>query len=261
MSRLFNRYYELHIANKVLTIDDFDIFFRVKGKANEAATAEITIFNLSEATRQEIKAGSPLVLIAGYRDDYGVVFQGTVKRAEMTIEGADVATEIIAVDNLADLKKKIKITVPEGTDFADIAKRVFQQAGIAIGKIDSTNYSIKRPLTFSDAGLLVLSQLAEETGYTYFVQDGKAYFVKKDNIIEQIILNSETGLLEVTRVEDENEEQQEKYKVKSLLIWKGKLDTRIKLESIKISGRFKVVAYEHACMQDEYYSEFEVVPV
>ena len=148
MSKLFDRYYELHIANKILTIDDLDIFFRVKGSANEAATAEITVYNLSESTMKAIESGSPLVLIAGYRDDYGIIFQGTVKRAELTIEGTDVAAEIVAVDNLAELQKHIRITIPEGSDLSDVARLVFKQAGIPIGRIEQTGITTTRPMTF-----------------------------------------------------------------------------------------------------------------
>jgi len=274
--RLFDRYVELHIASRVMTIDDLDIFFRVKGSANEAATAEITIYNLSESTIKAIEAGSPVVLIAGYRNDYGIIFQGTVKRAELTIEGADLAAEITAVDNLAELKKRIKITVPEGMDLSEIAKRVFQGAGIPVGKVVETGISIPRPMTFSDAGTQTLETLARDADFRYYVREGKGYFVPKDNTTEQIVLSSETGLLEVRRVDQAEEDEgaegagihkeaeadsEPKYRLKSLLIWKVAVDTRIKLDSIRVKGRFKVVEYEHCCLGEEYFSEMEVVPV
>jgi|Deesub1362A_J573_1020465.scaffolds.fasta_scaffold00348_72 hypothetical protein len=259
--RLFDRYYELHIANKVMTVDDLDIFFRVTGSANEAATAEITVYNLSESTIKAIESGSPLILIAGYRGDYGIIFQGTVKRAELTIEGADLAAEIVAVDNLTELQKQIRITTPEGTDLSDIAKQVFQQAGIPVGKIEQTGVITTKPMTFKNSGMQTLDTLANDADFQYYVKDGKGYFVAKDSkYAETIVISSDTVLLEVCRV-DEQDQQQEKYKLKSLLIWKTAIDTRIKLESIKIKGQFKVSEYEHCCLGEEYFSEMEVVPI
>ncbi|WP_156967447.1 hypothetical protein [Geoglobus ahangari] len=92
-----------------------------------------------------------------------------------------------------------------------------------------------------------LETLARDADFRYYIKDGKGYFVPKDNTAEQIVLSSETGLLEVRRVDDESEEKQEKYRLKSLLIWKAAVDTRIKLDSIKVKGSFKVVEYEHRC--------------
>ena len=95
MTSFWKRYTKLQIGSKVITSDDLDIYFKVAVSTdNEGDTAEITVFNLSNTTKETLEPDLPVNLQAGYEDDYGSVFLGKIKIENYLADIVDKSNEI-----------------------------------------------------------------------------------------------------------------------------------------------------------------------
>jgi hypothetical protein len=288
-NEMFNRYYELQLGSMLITIDDLDIEFHIEGGNKENANkAEITIYNLSDASKAKIKKDTAIQLKAGYRNDYGIIFYGKIDRVSEEKDGADVKTIIKALDETKSLFESAYITrtYPQGTPIATIVKDMFNAAAIPVAKIEDPSVTLQKTMTFHGTPYNnlkicldivngdVLRQAKNQYGYmdpllrravesqnyfTFYTKNNMGYFVRKQyQGQEVIVLSSETGLMEVTEHEEEAEID---YKIRCLLQWKASADSLIRLDSIKASGVFKVVDFSHVCKGEEFYSELGVKAV
>ncbi len=281
MSELFDRYYELQIGDLLITIDDLDIEFTVENDTNnQSGTAEITIFNLSDSSKAKIKKDTPIQLKAGYKDDYGIIFYGTVDKVWDEWQQGDVKTVVQALDATKQLFRGSYMvrTYPAGMPVATIVKDVFSAAGVPVGLIEDPGITLTKTMTFEGSPYQILQtciglangeivkqrQVSPDLllleSWTAYVKNNMGYFVRREyKEVEAVVLSSETGLMEVTP--QESEDSTIDYRVRCLLQWKASQDSIIKLESIRVSGLFKVVEFKHVCKRDEFYSELGVKAV
>jgi len=287
LSELWDRYYELIFQSGLqITADDLDVEFTVENDTdNKAGQAEITIYNLSESSKQKIKKGDIVQLKAGYRNDYGIIFYGTIDKIWNERDGADIKTTIQASDSTKKLWTQAYVVkkYPAGTSVTQVVKDMFSLAGVPVGKVDDPGITLLKDMVFEgtpkqivdEVLALVNGQIAKQWGnltldgwmmrsatsfWTAYVKNNMGYFVRRDfKDVEAIVLSSETGLMEVTP--EDSEDSKIDYRIRCLLCWKAGQDSIIKLESMKVSGIFKVVKYKHVCRGDEYYSELGVKAV
>jgi len=278
---IWDRYYELQIGSLLVTIDDLDVEFKVENsnKVN-ASKAEITIYNLSDASKSKIKKDEQVQLKAGYRSDYGIIFYGIVDKVTEEWEGGDVKTIVRAVDSTKILFDQTKIvkTYPKGTSVKTIVEEMFSLGSIPIGRVDDPGVQLNKDTTFLGTPYEIVQQVLKLTNgelfkgmseskaireamqtscFTAYIENNMGYFVRKDfRGSEAVVLSSETGLMEVTEQEDENAELD--YRIRCLLNWKLCTDALIQLKSYKASGVFKVVDYTHICKGEEYCTEVGV---
>lgn len=285
MSEFWGRYVELQIGSLLITLDDLDIEFLVENdEDSRAGTAEIAVYNLG-SSKSVFKKDELVQLKAGYRDDYGIVFYGKIDKLFSEKEGADVKTVIQASDMTKQLftGKPICKTYPKGTSVSVIVQDIFSEAGVPIGKIEDPGITLEKDMVFGGKttstphsvlteellpfvnGMILkgraveLAKLGEQSDiYTCFVgQDGMGYFVKKDYAEQTaIVLDSESGLMEVHDVSEDGKSTA--YKVRCLLNWKIRQGTIVQLNSILVSGNFRVTKFKHVCKGEEYYTEAEV---
>lgn len=283
MTELWLRYAELRIEDLLFTSDDFDIEFEVEKKETEAKTAIITIYNLSQQTREKIKKDDIVELKAGYKNDFGLIFYGKVTNVDIELKGADEAAIIECTDTTAELSKEIVVvSYPVGTDAAQVIRDICKYCNIPIGRIDNTGFKFEKPHTFQgtpaeiiedvvrfcngklrqqqanlDPWMIVASpDFGQE--YVFTIENNMAYFVKGSKIVyEAEVLESDTGLLEVTKVKNQD---QDKFKIRALLRWRIQVGKPVVIKSVKLSGEFNVSAYKHVCKGEEYYTELEVIP-
>ncbi len=280
------RWVEVQIGSLLITIDDLDIEFVVENDTdNKAGQAEIAIYNLSDSSKSKIKNGEIIQLKAGYRDDYGIIFYGTIDKKWDEWEGVDVKTVIQASDSTKKLWQSSYVVkkYPKGTSVANIVRDMFSMAGVPIGKIEDPGVVLQKDMIFKGSPKRIVEtclniingniakgwgnvppdvalQRLNQDGWTAYVKNNMGYLVKKSfKDVEAIVLSSETGLMEV--IPEEGEDAKINYRIRCLLCWKASQDSIIKLESIKASGVFKVVEYKHVCRGEEYYSELGVKAV
>lgn len=284
MSELWDRYYELNFQSGLqITADDLDVEFTVENDtASKAGQAEITIYNLSDSSKQKIKKGDVVQLKAGYRDDYGTIFYGTIDKIWVEKDGADVKTVIQASDSMKQLWQSGYVVrkYSKGTPVANIVRDMFSVAGVPVGKIEDPGITLQKDMVFRGSPKRIVEtclniingniakswgnippdvalQRLNQDGWTAYVKNNMGYLVRGDfKDREAIVLSSETGLIEVTP--EESEDADVDYHVRCLLCWKASQGSIIKLESIKVSGVFAVREYKHVCRGEDYYSELGV---
>ena len=267
------RFWQRYVNFAGISGDDLDIYFRVKGE--EPARCDVTVYNLSQDTISKFKVGDIVELEAGYRDDHGIIFTGKIQEPiETEREGSDIATHFYLADvSEYQLRRVISVlNIAKGTPIIDAIKAVLTVVGIPVGKTDRFISKFHQQMIIVDRvardilmnehdGLVSLLAMMEGS-CEFFIRDGQAYIVKKETKdTEKIDLSADTGLLEVEKLEIENEEIQEsdtRYKIKSLLIWQLRRKMRINLQSKQVSGDFEVVKFEHICNDAAYYTVCEL---
>ncbi len=289
MSELFDRYVELQIGSTLVTLDDLDIEFSVENdNESTAGQAEIAVYNLG-SSKSAFKKDELVQLKAGYRSDYGIIFYGKIQKVWDERDGADVKTILQAADLTREMwmRKPICKKYAKGTPITTIVQELFSEAGIPIGKIDDPGVTLQKdmvlggkttstPYTVMNEEILPLvngellkgvqldgglKRLTQETGiYTCYVKNGMGYFVRKDfQDRTVIVLDSESGLMDVEDVSSEDE--QTAYRVRCLLQWKINQDSIVQINSVTARGNFKVSKFKHVCKGEEYYTETEVSPL
>ena len=102
---------------------ELDFEFNIPFDDNlEADEGEIVIYNLANSTKNALTAGSIITIKAGYNDDIGTLFKGTIKKATTRREGADRATTIKVLDDI------VKITISELYESGKLAETTYSGA-------------------------------------------------------------------------------------------------------------------------------------
>ncbi|RLI74690.1 hypothetical protein DRO97_05395 [Archaeoglobales archaeon] len=284
MTDLWLRYVDLTVNNLNFNSDNFDIEFEVEKKEDEAKTAIITIYNISQQTREKIKKDDTVELKAGYKEDCGTIFYGKVVNVDFELKGADEATIIECTDATAELGKQLLIvSYPKDTDTAKVVRDLCNYSNIPIGRIDDTGFKFEKSYTFQGTPAEIIEDIIKfcngklrqelqnapylrkmlssvEFGreYVFTIENNMAYFVRGAKIIyETEVLESDTGLLEVSKIKSEDKD---KFKIRALLRWRIQVGKPVVIKSVKLDGQFNVSAYRHVCKGEEYYTELEVIP-
>lgn len=278
--------------------DPLTIKFSVPfGDYEKVDTIDIQVYNLKDETINSISINQVAILSAGYVDDNGVIFSGTLKKKETKWEGLDKITTFKCIDCTLDYTQGvIKRTYGRNTPASLILRELARDAGLAIGDIDLPVDFIYRSGKALDGKIkFLVSEIAKDCKAKLHINKGRMYVrnqAKGDKLGLEI--SKETGLIdepeeieEEVKTENKAEKKKEKneksdkksdgkkpvskpvkkklkgYKIKMLLNHKITTDVIIKLTSRKVSGVFRVSKGEHKgdTSGTEYYTEVEVVPV
>jgi hypothetical protein len=240
--KFWKRYSKANIGSKEITSDDLDIYFKVATSTDGTAdTAEISIFNLSETTKQGLAPDQPVNLQAGYEGDYGTIYVGNVSTIEDEIDGADIKTTITCVGLMKNfLGGYVNKSYPANTKLTDIAKDQIQLAGISNFQVDDSPLVFAAPKGYTSATSLHtnLTELAKNLDYDFTERRGSVLLMKKTGGIQEgFVLNSDSGLLEVKKAQQKDTAAlQYDFEVKALLIYRIDKASIIELDS-KISGK------------------------
>lgn len=274
--KIWNRYIELQVGSLFVTNQNLKIDFSIKaGDSSDANTFEISIWNLKRANREAIKADQDIFLTAGYEDDYGSIFTGTVKTVGDERDGSDIKTRIIALTQ--EYAKKVTVpTYRKGTAIGTIVREMFSLSKLTIGKIDDQGVVLDSDATPSGTTVYevldwckntingsqdVLNEIKKEV--RFYIEGGEAFFVPTDYVrpvIEKIVLSSDTGLIETT-LENPDDGSYTRA-IKCFLQWRVRTNSLIELKSkmTGASGTYNVVEYEHSCDGTEFVTEMKVKP-
>jgi hypothetical protein len=261
---IWDRYTIVEVAGREITTDDLDIYFDVKGSNNsEPNNAIITIYNLSDETRELIRKDEPIVLKSGYRDDYGPIFMGKVKEIDEEKDGADIATNIICLDDMeAFLNTRINETYPKGMKLVDVARDMIERTAVSVGKIEDSSKTLSRPITYTRDMTLHrnLGEIANELNFNFHVRHGLVYLIGKESGIQEgYLLTSDTGLISIAKITKEDAEAD--YKVQAFLIHKIAQDSIIEIDSVKAKGLYRVVKFNFRSNELDHMVEMEVKAV
>lgn len=255
----------LQIGPLKYSLDDMNFGFEVDFEDNvKLCTAKVTIYNLSENTRNGIKRGQPLIINAGYEDDMGLVFVGEIGTANSKKQNVDWITEIKATAALdAWLNKEVNKTYKKAISGKDMISDLLNIFGIEVGVFElAVNKVYPRGRVCKGKIKDVLQELV--------VRDGKSRLLIKNNqliindpekgIKSGYLLSPGTGLLRSAEDKDETEtltsldtqkttrqkkQEPPKKKVECLLNHHLGVADEIKVRSLKLNGNYIIVRGSH----------------
>jgi len=200
MADYFGRGWKVVIGSSgnALEITDLRISFEVvKTRFSNAHTCKLSIYNLSETKRNEIKNGfteefsdaddpatkytyNSIALYAGYGENVPLLFKGDITNINNIRIGVDWITEVYAADGIKALQtSKINKSFVKGSSPESLFKElVNSMPGIAQGSLDGIlecikkKRSILKSIIMSGSVRKFLDELAENCLFDYQVNDG-----------------------------------------------------------------------------------------
>lgn len=214
------------------------VFATHKGDTETPNSAEIKVYNLSEATESRMQREfTRVVLQAGYQGSLGVIFDGNIRQFRKGREnGVDTYMEIIAADgDQAYNWAMVNTTLAAGSRPADrvkVCEKEFQAKGIAGQSVlpELGGNPLPRAKVMYGPAKQYLRNEAENTGCSWSFQDNALTMVKKTGYLpgEAVVLTHETGLVGTP------EQTNEGIKARCLLNPRLRVNGRIKLNNASI---------------------------
>ena len=208
---LYGRRYRVFIAdqndNNALDVSQLRCTFNCVKSIMEAAYSEVTIYNLSPATENEIiKEGFKIYLEAGYEgSQYGQVFYGNIIQPIRDKEGGTTYKLIlIAMDSdLFRISGMSNFSIVRGQNSRSIIEQVANNSTVSaqLGNISQSLSDVRLTRGKVVFGLSqdYLRQLAQSENATFYMEDGKINIIKATDLPENEIfdLSPSSGLIGV----------------------------------------------------------------
>lgn len=278
MSNLYMRKTTFLVGEREIT-DPLTIKFNVPfGDSDNVDSINIQVYNLKDETINAIAINKEAILSAGYVDDNGVIFSGTLKKKETKWEGLDKITTFKCIDCTLDYTQGvIKRTYGRNTPASLIIRELALDAGLAIGDIDlPVDFIYRSGKVLNGKIKMLLSEIAKDCEAKLHINKRRMY-IRDRSKGDKLGLNisKDTGLIdEPEEIEEEVKDDKKSntssskkkikgYKLKMLLNHKITTDVIINLTSRKVNGVFRVSKGEHKGDTSEkgYYTECEVLPI
>lgn len=246
-----------------------------KDRKKQSNQAKVTIYNLSDNTRNNIREVSDEVLVyAGYREGTGLelLFRGDIASVSHQVTAPDAITTLEAGDG----EKATRSTVQSksydvGASAIKALEDMIEKLGIPVqgskgGKRFKLSDRIKAKLkdipflqgfAFDGAAATGIGKLTSRLGLEYSIQNGELKILEAGGFddSEVPLITPDSGLIgspeRLTQLEDENQPQAEKkppgWKVKSLLLSKVEPGGRLAIQSAAIprATAFRVERVQH----------------
>lgn len=262
-----------NIGKNALEIE-FDISFNDK---KEPDVSTVTIYNLSDATINDIKKDGYLYLNVGYKNEGNTanILTGEIEDIETTWSGLDKLTKITVSDGAKKWRKaELNKTYKEGTKASQIMEDLAKVLSYEIVEIKPKNdITYKLGKTIKGKASKSLSRLVDDTESKMFINKNRLIIRdQKRGYQTGFVLNAETGLIglptlnkdesgdktdDVAKEKDKkkNKETKKTWKVNCLLNPKIETDSVIKVECKTLNGTFRVISGKHT---KDFNTELEV---
>lgn len=248
--------------------------------SEELASVSFKIHNLNEATRKSIVKNLPIILNAGYEDDVGVLFVGTINGASAQLQGTEWVVEISATAVLREwLDAEVNKTYMPGSDAEGILRDLLDIFGVEVGRFElKENRTYPRGRVCSGKLKDVLKRMVtEECGSRMLVRDNQIMINDPESAVYSgVLLSPDTGLLasqgdnsetlvmtpdEAQTTKEEKDGKGETVKIKCLLNHRIGAGDVIQVQSKARNGTFRVVSGTHKGSPDgEWCTELEIRP-
>jgi hypothetical protein len=235
--------------------------FKVEKDDNPAPDeGTISIWNLSQESREGIVKGQLARLFAGYRDTpQPCIIQGDIRKVSHKKDGLDVVTELTVADGgivyqTARLSRTWRGPVGARTILADVAASM--GLGIAALPVDLPDIQFLRGFSALGPARETLDTIAKTTGARWTIQDGEIVFTRNRKATTEtaFILSPDSGLVG-------SPERMEDGTVTATCLLNGLIRPRRKVEiqSAETNGFFivKKVTHDGDTFGQNYYTTIE----
>ncbi|MEJ8308611.1 phage protein [Agrobacterium larrymoorei] len=212
----FNTGYVINPGNS--TVDQIKISFQItKGISSAANTADITLWNLAESTRNSIgKEFDTITLEAGYipqgeDGNVGIIFKGAVRDVEHRREGPNIQTIISCGDGDNALRRAtISKSFPAGTPVKDVVDEIAKQMekeGVARGEFkypdDIESKKFKRPYAACGSCARELDTIGRGNDFYWSLQNETLEIIPGNGYVGGVVLiNPQTGMIGTPAITD-----------------------------------------------------------
>lgn len=243
---------------------DFDINF---SDGKEPDVSEVTIYNLSDDSINQIKKDGYCIVNAGYKKlgNKGNILSGDIEEVTTTWQGLDKETKIKVTDGGKKRRKaKISKTYKEGTKASLIMRDVINVMGYEIVELKPKKDKVyKLGKTVNGFCSEVLKMLVKDTESKMFVNKNRITIRDQEKGFETgFVLSPESGLVgspslnrdntgdkapdvSTDKAKKENKEEKKTWEVRSLLNPKIETDSIIMIKSKVLDGKFRVIKGKH----------------
>jgi hypothetical protein len=210
-TRQFKRVAQVVIgkAGLGLSVEDLRIQFEiVKTVDKEPNYAIIKIYNLNPLNEAKVRNEYDEVIVnAGYQGVARIVFRGNIRHVYRYREGNDWITEIDAGDGDKDYRNAImNETLAAGTSVEQLVDRAVRSfsGGTVKGTTQLPPARRLRGKVISGNTRDILSNVANECGANWSIQDGQLQIVRTDSVLPEqaIVVNAQTGMLKAPQIND-----------------------------------------------------------
>jgi hypothetical protein len=261
----FGRYTVVKTGNVTLNRDDLTIEFDVPFDDDmEPNESQITIYNLSKNTINQLKRNQHLTLDAGYKQDHGVLLSGYISKVENVNERTDIKTTIYVLDTKPfDTKKTVKKSYKKGIKASQIMRDLIASFGLKVAVLKLPKDKVyTKGYTVNGEIIEQLNNIAKDCGASVYINKGQVYIRSlKEGDDTRFILSSDTGLIGSPEPFEEEIDGKiiKGYKVKCLLQYRLTTASIVEIQSKTVKGKFRVRKGRHYSSGDEFYTEMEVV--
>ena len=197
------------------------------------AYSVINIYNLSKQTvSQHLKKGSLLIFSAGYADNLGQVFNGTIVNVNTVRDDTNLITKITCTSGNKSRTKNViaSKTFAANTKPIGVIKYCVSQLGYAISIRDSdfsSEQSTTSPYAVFGDGIELLNSLSYTYKFDWTIEADTIVIIKKKSFRDgaTILVSRETGM------EDRPEYSEVGYVVKVRLNPKLRIGGRVDIQS------------------------------
>ena len=287
-NELFKRTVLIQTSNSIrLTNDAYKLTFDVPFDDDmEMNIAEVTVYNLTDSTINQLRYNDTITIEAGYNTDTGIICSGRISNVTTSHNGLDKITTIEIKDG-PDLSSKslTNKTYANGTKASYILRDLANTLSLAIAKFEVPN-----DVTYTDGYVVdgniadAMQNIAMHCGVGCYIHKSKLYIrpiTSGDDL--NFILSVDTGLLgspelfsESTEVSEEDMKYVSKsrmkavfgkwyiidkgYKATSLLQHRFQVASIVNLKSQNINARCRIKAGVHS-FDSDFKTELELLEV
>lgn len=267
----------LTIGNRTYDLDKLHFSFEVPFEASEELpVATITVTNLSENTRANIKKNQQVILNAGYEGDIGCILIGKVVGLKHKHNNTDWATTL-TVQPCADkvLGKHINKTYKKGMKAKALVKDLLNIYGIEVKKFElQKNVTYSRGRVCKGKLIKVLEEIVVDECKSRLVTltTGQIIITKaNDGLKSAVKLTEYSGLLRadkekvmfaLQKKQDGEKKDEDDYISRSCLLNYGiSAAVIIKIQSDDLNGKFIVEKGVHkGSLTGDWKTEMELKP-
>lgn len=252
---LYGHTVAIQIGDVAINSEELDCEFEVPfDDDTEADEAEMVIYNLSDATIQNIRRDGPVTITAGYGNDTGIIFSGIISKVRSYYSGEDRVTEIQAIDRAELKERKLKddTSYAGGTPASQILKDLVGQTGLPVAVFaPKRDYVYKDKATVNGGLMENIRKYAQICGVSAYICKGQVYVrsvLDGDGL--DFALSADTGLLELSEFEEEltvedSVDTVHGYEVTMLLQHRVTTASLLKISSRNVSGTYRVREGSH----------------
>lgn len=271
MPKMWNQIRELEIlydkekAYKI-SYEQLDINFKIQFTNDKNSNiAEITLYNLSSKTINNLKKGLDIRLKAGYEDFNGYIFTGKIDDVSVEEDKGDVVVTLNCTPDAVSWNNEfVNKSWARGTKAKDIVKQIVQMVGWDIGMLEIGELQYNGGKVFRKLARNCLQEIAKDTNTMLYFNNGLVYMYPRNKVFKKtIVLSPLNGLIESPKKEiiggTKKKQKSIQYKIKSSLRYDFQEDVIIKIENSKYIDpvELKIIKGTHIASDNDFYTELE----